>query len=324
MVGRSSHHVRCLPTVVSPAPLRVGVTTSLGLWRQPLAQRRTDTDRIADAGIDHVFFADHVSFHDGSGKDGMVQATGIANLHDSLGIYAGVYLLALRHPVTVARQICDVAQMAPGRFTFGVGVGGEDRHEVEVCGVDPSTRGRRTDAALDVVTRLIAGETVDHESEFFSIERASVIPTPTKHVPIMVGGRSDAAITRAGRFADGWLAAWVSARRFTEAVATFDEHAAAANRMPVGDHGLQIWVGVGNDREVARQNVANSMESFYKVPFAAFEKYTPWGTAAEVAEWLAPYVEAGCRHFNLTPCAGSEEDAIETIAEIRRLLLANE
>ena len=111
---------------MTSAPLRVGVTTGLWIWREALADRRLAIDRIADAGIDHVFFADHVSFHDGSGKDGMVQATAIANLHGQLGIYAGVYLLALRHPVTVARQICDVAQMAPGRFTFGVGVGGED------------------------------------------------------------------------------------------------------------------------------------------------------------------------------------------------------
>ncbi len=292
------------------APIRVGVTNALSMWRQPLAERRVAIDRIADSGIDHVFFADHVSFHDGSGKDGMLQATGIANLHDTLGIYAGVYLLALRHPVTVARQISDVAQMAPGRFTFGVGVGGEDRHEVEVCGVDPSTRGRRTDAALDIVGRLLAGETVDHESEFFTIENAVVAPAPAGRVPIMVGGRSDAAIARAARFGDGWLGAWVSARRFAE----------VEERMPGGDHGLQIWVGVGADRDAARQNVAESMESFYKVPFAAFEKYTPWGTAAEVAEWLAPYVDAGCRHFNLTPCADSEEEAIESIAEVRRLL----
>ena len=309
---------------MTSAPLRVGVTTGLWIWRESLADRRVAIDRIADAGIDHVFFADHVSFHDGSGKDGMVQATAIANLHGQLGIYAGVYLLALRHPVTVARQICDVAQMAPGRFTFGVGVGGEDRHEVEVCGIDPSTRGRRTDAALDVVTRLIAGEIVDHESEFFSIEQASVIPAPATRVPIMIGGRSGAAIARAGRFGDGWLAAWVSSRRFAEAVTAFDEQSAAANRAPIGDHGLQIWVGVGDDRDAARQNVAAGMEGFYKVPFAAFEKYTPWGTAAEIAEWLAPYVDAGCRHFNLTPCADSEEEAIETIAEVRRLLLAAE
>jgi alkanesulfonate monooxygenase SsuD/methylene tetrahydromethanopterin reductase-like flavin-dependent oxidoreductase (luciferase family) len=306
--------------MVELAPIRLGVSTGLGLWYRSLDERRGLLDQIADSGIDHVFFADHVSFHDGSGKDGMVQATGLANLHETLGVYAGVYLLALRHPVTVARQICDIAVMAPGRFTFGVGVGGEDRHEVEVCGIDPSTRGRRTDAALDIVVRLLNGETVDHDSEFFSIEQANVLPAPAERVPIMVGGRSDAAVVRAGKFGDGWLASWCSARRFAEAVGLFDD--AAVGRTPSNDHGLQVWAGFGETGDAARTNVADAMEDFYKVPFAAFEKYTPWGSPADVAEQLVPYIEAGARHINLMPCGDSQEHSIEAAAEVRRLLLA--
>ncbi len=100
---------------------------------------------VADAGIDHMFFADHVSFRIGHGHDGMVISAALANLHPTLGIYLGVYLLALRHPVPVARQLANLAEMAPGRISFGIGVCGDDRHEVEVCGVDPRTRGKRTD-----------------------------------------------------------------------------------------------------------------------------------------------------------------------------------
>lgn len=46
----------------------------------------------------------------------------------------GVYLQPQRHPVPVARQLADLAAFEPGRLTFGVGIGGEDPHEVEVCG----------------------------------------------------------------------------------------------------------------------------------------------------------------------------------------------
>mgnify|MGYP003746750977 CR=1 FL=1 len=65
----------------------------------------------------------------------MVSAAALANLHPEIGIYLGVYLLPLRHPVPVARQLANLAEMAPGRISFGIGVGGDDRHEVEVCGV---------------------------------------------------------------------------------------------------------------------------------------------------------------------------------------------
>lgn len=307
---------------MSPPPLRVGTTTPLEIWAEPLAERRACVDRIAEHGLDHVFFADHVSFRDGIGFDAMVQASGLANLHPGIGVYSGVYLLALRHPVTAARQIVDVAQMAPGRFTLGVGVGGEDRHEIEVCGVDPASRGRRTDAALDVVRRLIRGETVDHHSEFFSVEQAVLLPVPAEPVPIVVGGRSDAAVRRAGRHGDGWLAAWVSPRRFAEAVQLFERTAEAAGREPAADHGLQIWVGVGDDPETARRRAGRGMEAFYGVPFGAFERYTPCGTPAVIADWLMPFVEAGCRHFNLTPCAGSEPEGVAAMAEVRERLLS--
>ena len=80
-----------------------------------------------DAGFDHMFLADHVSFHDGSGADGFVEAAAMAQLHDELGVMTSIYLLPLRHPLPVARQLSSMAKVAPGRFTFGVGVGGEDR-----------------------------------------------------------------------------------------------------------------------------------------------------------------------------------------------------
>ena len=99
--------------------------------------------RAEQAGIDHICCGDHVSFFGGLGFDGLVQATALAMLHPTLPVYTGVYLLPLRHPVLVARQLADIARLAPGRLIFGVGIGGEDRHEVSSCGVDPATRGRR-------------------------------------------------------------------------------------------------------------------------------------------------------------------------------------
>ena len=107
-------------------------------WDQATA--RAFLDEVAAAGIDHVCCADHVSFLAGLGFDGLVQATALAALHPSLRISCGLYLLPLRHPVLVARQLADVERLAPGRLIFGVGIGGEDRHEVEICGVDPATR----------------------------------------------------------------------------------------------------------------------------------------------------------------------------------------
>src|SRR5439155_16851802 len=144
----------------------------------------------------HVGIGDHISFHTGAGTDGLITATALAMLEPSLSIYLAVYLLPLRHPVPVARQLATLAQLAPGRLIFGVGVGGEDRHEVEICGVDPASRGRRIDESLQVLRALLSGRPVSFDGEFFQLDQALILPAPKPPIPIVVGGRSDAAVRR--------------------------------------------------------------------------------------------------------------------------------
>ena len=129
------------------ASARVGMFAPFDLLERGPEAARAFLEQAGDAGIDHVCCGDHVSFA-GAGFDGLVQATALAMLHPTLPIYSGVYLLPLRHPVLVARQLADIDRIAPGRLIFGVGVGGEDRREVSICGVDPATWGLRMDECL--------------------------------------------------------------------------------------------------------------------------------------------------------------------------------
>jgi hypothetical protein len=62
------------------------------------------------------------------------------------------------------------------------------------------------------------------------------------------------------------------------------------------------------------------MEAFYQIPFERFEKYSPYGTPEDVAEFLAPYVEAGCTMFNLIPQADDRESALAGAAAVKKLL----
>lgn len=299
----------------------IGFATPVDLWSSPLEQRHDTMRRLAEAGVDQIFMADHVSFRAGHGTDGFCEIAALSQLHPTMRVMISVYLLALRHPLPVARQIATMSTLAPQRFAIGVGVGGEDRHEIEVCGVDPRTRGRRTDESLDIIRKLMAGESVTHHSDLFAIDEAVIRPRVDPPPPILIGGRSDAALQRTARYGDGWIGAWCSPRRFAEAVVLVDEQAEAVGRAGhPWTHGYQPWVGVGDSRSEARARVAPAMEAFYHVPFEAFEKYTPYGTPAEVAEQLGTYVEAGCSMFNLKVVAGNDQEAIDATAEIARRL----
>jgi alkanesulfonate monooxygenase SsuD/methylene tetrahydromethanopterin reductase-like flavin-dependent oxidoreductase (luciferase family) len=298
--------------------ISVGVLADERMLTGPHAVRRALLERARSAGLDHVFVADHVSFHTGFGMDGLLQAATVAALEPELNVHVGVYLLALRHPVPVARQIATLCESAPGRLVLGVGVGGEDRHEIEICGVDPRTRGRRTDESLAALRALLRGEPVSHACDFFAFENAWIRPAPDPPVPIVVGGRSDAALRRAGRLGDGWLGVWCSPARFAQSRAAVEQ--VGADRGVAWRHGLQVWVGLGADRGRSRERLSRAMEGVYKIPFERFEKYCPYGSAGQIAEFLAAYAVAGARDFNVMAVAESSEAAIDGVAEVRARL----
>ena len=298
--------------------LKFGLATPSNLWSLDWDERRAVVGNIVESGFDHIFMADHVSFRNGSGTDGFVEVAALSQLDPRVGVMISIYLLPLRHPLPVARQLASMARIAPGRMIFGVGIGGEDRHEIEICGVDPKRRGIRANECLEIIRGLLNGDAVSFSGVEFNISDAVIRPTPKKSIPIIVGGRSDAALTRAAKYSEGWIGVWCSSERFRNAINIVDAEAEEYGRSEVDwCHGYQPWVGLDTkDSKKAFESVKRGMENFYRIPFEKFERYTPSGTPTEVAEKLAPYVEAGCKVFNLKVCSQDAEEEVELGAEL--------
>jgi len=302
------------------APVRVGLFPA-ALHRDGGPEPDAILRRIGAVDVDHLCVGDHVSFFVGAGSDGLITATSLLAAQAELPVYVGLYLLPLRHPVLVARQLATLTELAPGRLTLGVGVGGEDRHELEICGVDPTTRGRRMDESLRILRALAGGSPLSFDGEFFTLHDALITPALTPRVPLVVGGRSPAAARRAATLGDGWLGIWVSPRRYATTIEHIAQQAAEAGRDPNGfQHALNVWCGFGPTRAAARATLATRMQTFYQMPFEPFERYSPYGTPAEVAELLGPYVEGGCSTINLIACADDADEAIAAVGEVRERL----
>ena len=63
------------------------------------------------------------------------------------------------------------------------------------------------------------------------------------------------------------------------------------------------------------------MEAFYQLPYDRFEKWSPSGTPDRIADFLEPYIDAGCTLFNLIVQGTSVEEEIEAASEIRQRML---
>jgi len=132
----------------------------------------------------------------------------LAGVTTTLGLATGVLILPEHHPVVLAKRLATLDRLSGGRLRLCVGVGWM-REELEACGVEFSTRGRRTDESIDVLRALWGEESaagVSHHGEFFGFDHAHSHPKPSQAggIPIHIGGHSDAAARRAGRRGDGF------------------------------------------------------------------------------------------------------------------------
>jgi probable F420-dependent oxidoreductase len=161
----------------------------------------------------------------------------IAAATSRLQLATGVLVLPAHHPVIMAKRLATVDALSKGRVRLCIGVGWM-REELEACGIDFASRGRRTDECIDVMRALWADtepEGATFAGEFFRFTHAHTHPKPPRAggIPIHVGGHSTASIRRAARRGDGWHPLGLRGDELTTALALLRHEAAAAGR-PAG------------------------------------------------------------------------------------------
>jgi alkanesulfonate monooxygenase SsuD/methylene tetrahydromethanopterin reductase-like flavin-dependent oxidoreductase (luciferase family) len=118
------------------------------------------------------------------------------------------------------------------------------REEVEACGGDFESRGRRADEQLAVLRALWADtpQGVSHHGEFFDFDDVACYPKPVagERLPIYIGGHSKAAARRAGRLGDGLQPLGVAGGELASLIALMRDEASAAGRDPAA---LEVSLG---------------------------------------------------------------------------------
>jgi len=114
-----------------------------------------------------------------------------------------VLKLPTRHPLLVAKQATSVAVLTDNRLALGVGTSPWPEDYL-LCDVPWEGRGRRMDEAVDIVRGLSAGGWFEYHGEVYDLPPVKISPTPSRPLPILVGGHAPPALRRAAR-SDGWL-----------------------------------------------------------------------------------------------------------------------
>jgi alkanesulfonate monooxygenase SsuD/methylene tetrahydromethanopterin reductase-like flavin-dependent oxidoreductase (luciferase family) len=136
--------------------------------------------------------------------------------------------------------------------------------------------------------------------------------------PIWIGGRSDAALARAGRQGDGWVSYVVQPERYAQSLDKIRTAAAAAGRTLDGFSAAHLaFVTVGRDYESAKAVWAEALTRRYAQDFEPLaRKYGIIGTPEQCAEAIERFRAAGCNYVILNPIgpATQEREQVERLA----------
>jgi probable F420-dependent oxidoreductase len=229
------------------APVAAGITAD-PRWMAAFARHLEACGFESIVAVEHTVLAtryDSVYPYDPSGRvelaadcpvpDPLDLLSFLAAHTDRLGLASGVLVLPNHHPVVLAKRAATVDALSDGRLRLCVGVGWL-REEIEACGTEFESRGRRADEQLAVLRALWADqpEGVTHRGEFFQFANAVCSPKPVagENLPVHIGGHSTAAARRAGRFGDGFQPLGVTGAKLDSLLLLMRDEASAVGRNP--------------------------------------------------------------------------------------------
>ncbi len=108
------------------------------------------------------------------------------------------------HPGVVAQAAATLDRLSNGRFHLGVGTG-ENLNEGPLGYPFPryAERAARMAEALEIMRRLLSGEKLTYEGEFYSCDRARLYSPPIGPVPLWLAAGGPKSSALAARLADG-------------------------------------------------------------------------------------------------------------------------
>jgi probable F420-dependent oxidoreductase len=205
---------------------------------------------VENAGLDSLWIGEHVILFDqmefpypGS-PDGKLPIPAGFGIPDQAATIAwmgavtskirfgtGISLISQRGTIYTAKEFATLDWLTGGRIDLGVGVGW-CKEEVEASGFDWNTRGKRTDESLDLMIRLWTEDSVTFNGDFHQVRGGRMHPHPVQkpHIPLIIGGFSDAAFTRTARIGQGWLGFGLNPEMTTMMLARLDQALATAGR----------------------------------------------------------------------------------------------
>ncbi|WP_329004874.1 LLM class flavin-dependent oxidoreductase [Kribbella sp. NBC_00709] len=198
--------------------MKIGVMLPLGAGDGPGGGMPgwKDVRAVAEAadqsGLDSVWIADHFLYRDPQGQifgmhESWTLLTAVAAVTSRVELGNMVLCASFRDPGLTAKMAATLDEVSAGRLILGVGAGWHDP-EYEAFGLPTDHRVGRFEEWLEIVARLIRGETVTYNGTYYKVQDANLDPAPPHRIPILIAGHRPRMMRLTAEWADLWNTAW--------------------------------------------------------------------------------------------------------------------
>jgi probable F420-dependent oxidoreductase len=225
-----------------------------------------------------------------AGPDAFTVQAVIASHTARVRLATGVVPIQTRTPMVLGMTAATLARLAPGRIALGIGVSSPTVVS-QWNGLPYRRPVAHMREALVLLRRILAGERVTFEGEFYTMKNFRLAAPPAEPVRLYVGALGPRMLELAGELADGVLLNWLA----PDTVASSRRHLeAGARRAGRSLDGFEIAAFVRtcvtDEPEAARQALARDITGYVTVDsYARFLQESGYGVEMDAARaaWRA-------------------------------------
>ena len=182
------------------------------LPEQPWREARHIWRRAEELGFDHAFTYDHLawrSLRDSPWFSAMPILAAAAMVTERIRLGPLVASPNFRHPVSLSREIVTLDELSAGRFTLGIGSGGEG-WDATILGQEPWSRSERTARFVefvDLTDAVLRDPATSFQGTYYAADEARSYPgcVQRPRVPFAVAATGPRAMAVVARHGDTWV-----------------------------------------------------------------------------------------------------------------------
>jgi alkanesulfonate monooxygenase SsuD/methylene tetrahydromethanopterin reductase-like flavin-dependent oxidoreductase (luciferase family) len=238
----------------------------------------------------------------------------------------------LRDALLLAYQWISLDFLSNGRSIFvscqgqGTAGGGKFAEEFAAFRIDPASRMRRQEEAIEILRLTSSQENVSYEGEYNHFHDITILPRPVqKPIPIWVTANPSAdkpklaekALRRVAKYGDGWMTTGNTPESLAKNLETIHRYAREEGRELGPDFEVALYynINVKEDHESALQESKKFLDTYYTADYSRdyLENWVALGTPQQCISKLQGFIDAGATTITLRLTSYNQDEQFERV-----------